>query len=40
MAAVVAVARPGSPLAHYLDDLLGAPSAESGAVIGWRLHPA
>jgi hypothetical protein len=40
LSAVVAVTSPGSPLAYYLDDLLGGRSAESGTVIGWRVHPA
>ncbi len=40
LSAVVAVAGPGSPLAYYLDGLLGARSAQAGAVIGWRVHPA
>jgi hypothetical protein len=36
MSAVVAVTRADSPLAHYLDALLGPPAARSGAVVGWR----
>jgi hypothetical protein len=40
LSAVVVVTSPDSPLAHYLDHLLGPPSAQSGAVIGWRVHPA
>lgn len=39
LSAVVAVASPDSPLAYYLDNLLGARSAESGTVIGWRVRP-
>jgi hypothetical protein len=40
LSAVVAVTRANSPLAYYLDNLLGPPSAQSGTVIGWRVHPA
>jgi hypothetical protein len=40
MSAVVAVTSPDSPLAHYLDGLLGPRSAQAGTVIGWRVRPA
>jgi hypothetical protein len=36
--AVVAVTRPDSRLATYLDQLLGQPAAQSGDVLGWRVH--
>jgi hypothetical protein len=36
--AVVAVTRPDSRLATYLDTLLGQPTAQSGDVLGWRVH--
>jgi hypothetical protein len=38
--AVVAVTKPDSPLAYYLDALFGPPSARSGTVIGWLVRPA
>jgi hypothetical protein len=40
LVAVVAVAKPGSPLAYYLDAMFGPPSAQSGTVIGWLVRPA
>jgi len=39
LSAVVAVTKADSPLAYYLDHLLGPPAAQSGTVIGWRAHP-
>jgi hypothetical protein len=39
LSAVVVVTRADSPLAYYLDHLLGPPAAQSGTVIGWRVHP-
>jgi hypothetical protein len=35
---VVAVTSPSSPLANYLDQVLGMPSVQSGDVLGWRVH--
>src|SRR5262249_31972295 len=40
LSAVVAVTRPDSPLARYLDHLLGPPATQSGTVICWRVHRA
>jgi hypothetical protein len=34
---VVAVTSPDTPLASYLDNLLGPPASQSGGVIGWRV---
>ncbi|MFY9926873.1 MAG: hypothetical protein WAK82_02610 [Streptosporangiaceae bacterium] len=38
VSAVVAVTRPGSPLARYLTALLGHPAATAGDVVAWRIH--
>ncbi len=40
VSAVVAVARPGSPLGRYLTSLLGPPAEHAGQVLGWRVNPA
>jgi hypothetical protein len=39
VSAVVAVTSPGSPLATYLNSLLGPPAEHSGGVLGWAVPP-
>ena len=39
VSAVVAVAKPGSPLGQYLRFLLGRPAVVTGDVIAWRTSP-
>jgi hypothetical protein len=39
VSAVVAVTSPGSPLATYLNSLLGPPAEHSGGVLGWTVPP-
>lgn len=39
VSALVAVARPGSPLGRYLTGLLGPPAEHAGQVLAWRVSP-